>query len=136
MREQIRRWEQRHGTDDAPIWAEVISMLFVYGLFWRAGVHAWAAVLDGSDPHVVDEHQVQPASPIVGCRADPGLDLTARLACFGAACLHWWAFTPLGDSLWKVWMVAQIAVLAGDLPALAYRLMTKTQHPQRGNDAP
>lgn len=110
--------------DDAPLWAEVLGMVFAPALFARAGVHVWVALLADVDPRLADGSDVSLRSPIRGLRGDRH-DVLARIGTAGAGIVAFGAWPPsmlfsAEPAPLAVWMLAQTYALGAD--PLAYLL--------------
>jgi hypothetical protein len=125
----LRGLNARLSTDDAPVWAEVLGSVLVFGLLYRGASHIVAAMLAGVDPHVAG-NDVSAANAVAAVR-DDGLvmvDLYGRLlaVAFGILWLH--VFDPgdaylyagTGGALFRVVITANIAVCLIDPLLFAY----------------
>ena len=117
----VREWDEQHGADDAPLWAEVLGTVLAVGLIVRAGSHVWAAILAGVNP-TVDEMDVRASNVVLAARNNLRVDAVGRhlAAVFGV--LAWVLFDPFsmtaGSELATLTLhalvVANLAVLLGD----------------------
>jgi len=121
-RRLIGAWDEvAESPDDAPLWAEVLGMVFAPALFVRAGVHVWVAWLAGVDPRLAAGHDLTVQSPIRGLRGDRH-DAVARLGTLGVGVFAVSAWSPqFALAIWPtpvaVWVLGQVAVVCAD-PAL------------------
>lgn len=117
----VREWDEQHGADDAPLWAEVLGTVLAVGLIVRAGSHVWAAILAGVNP-TVDEMDVRASNVVLAARNNLRVDAVGRhlAAVFGV--LAWVLFDPfsmtagseLATLTLRALVVANLAVLLGD----------------------
>lgn len=123
VRDAVMAWNDIAETpDDAPLWAEVVGLVFAPALFVRAGVHVWVALLAGVDPQLATGSDVSLQSPIQGLRGDRN-DLLARLGTVGVGVFAIAAWSPpfvfaTMPTPVAVWVLAQISAVAAD--PLAY----------------
>lgn len=116
MREAVRRWDEEMATD-GPLWADVVGVVCVVGLFVRGGIHAWTALLTPWTSPELADHDVTWQSPVADLRGRR-VDAIARLGSLCAAGVGlslfspWWlaSFSPPLAAL----AVVNIAVLAAD----------------------
>lgn len=119
IRDAVRRWNNRFGTDDAPLWAEVLGAVLAPGLFIRAAVHVWLAIAADAvrdehvDPHLAGR-DITLASPVQGLRGhrvDPAARVVTAVAAFAA----WSAWPPsLIGGVAGVWLGANWLVALSD----------------------
>lgn len=135
LRDAIRRWDDRFGTDDARVWAEVLGVILAPGLFIRAAVHVWLALAADAvreehvDPHLA-ARDITLASPIKGVR-DHRVDPAARIVTAVAGLAVWSSWPPatLGGVV-GLWLGANWLVALSDplqyvaLRFKAYRVAT------------
>lgn len=118
-RRLVTVWNDIAGTpDDAPLWAEVVGLLFAPALFARAGVHVWVALLADVDPRLADGSDVSLRSPIRGLRGDRHEPL-ARAGTAGAGIVALAAWPPAmmvsaAPTPVAVWVLAQTYALGAD----------------------
>ena len=116
VRSAIQRWDERFGTDDARLWAEVLGAVLAFGFFVRAAVHVYAAltadaVLDEHvDPHLAGR-DVSLRSPIVGLQGHwlaPSVRVVTAVAGAGVGML----LHPLPGAppIVEAWVAMNIAV--------------------------
>lgn len=72
----------RLSTDDAPLWAEVLGVVFALGLAVRAQAHITVALLHGLEPCFRD-HDISVKSPVAAVRPGTKPDALGRLLSFG-----------------------------------------------------
>lgn len=77
---------ERLSTNDAPVWAEVIGLVFALGLAVRAQCHIISALLARRDPRYRD-HDVTIASPIASIKPASAPDVAGRLLSLTAGLL-------------------------------------------------
>jgi len=132
VRERVRQWDRRFGTDDARWWAEVLGAVFVGGLFLRAAVHVYVALAarawlpEGCAPHLYDT-DITLRSPVVGIeghRIEPAARIITALVGAGA----WLALVPVARPwpIVDVWLVSNLLVPLADPAAwVVHRLRTQ-----------
>lgn len=114
LREANRQWR----TDDARWWAEALGIVLALGLFMRASVHVWVALVqDDVDPHLGDR-DVTLQSPIADLRNHPWVDLRARVATAGIGIAAWLIFSTETSAIW-LWYALNLSVCVMDPLAFA-----------------
>jgi hypothetical protein len=105
---------ERLSTDDAPLWAEVLGVVFALGLAVRAQAHVTVALLHGLDP-CFRGHDVSVKSPVARLRPGTTPDALGRLLSFGVALvLLELALTSTAPAWATTFVIAQASIPFAD----------------------
>lgn len=117
--------------EGAPLWKEVVGVVFVLAMFWRDSIHVHVALATDHDPHLADGSDVTLASPVASLRGTTQ-DGVARLACcsFALICAAILpiGFGDVGSAKWigGMWLVSNWVVLVVD-PLLGLLLVARNR---------
>ena len=105
----------RLSTDDAPLWAEVLGVVFALGLAVRAQAHVTVALLHGIEP-CFRNHDITVKSPVAAIHPGTLPDALGRLLSFGVAIvLLDVALTSTAATWAAMFVIAQASIPFADL---------------------
>lgn len=135
---ELRALDRQLSADDAPAWAEVLSVVLALGLTVRGGIHVWTVLIANEwtngpdlDPSLAG-NDVTLASPVIGLRGHR-YERVARYLTFVAGLGIWYLFTPFTPGgrplVSKILIVLTAAVcLADPIAFIVTRVRARYRH--------
>lgn len=118
----LRALNDRLSPDEAPMWAEVLGVVFAVGFYVRSTSHVFAALAADVNPELTD-YDVCSGSPVAAIRtAEWPIDAGARILSLCAAVALWVSVDPLAVShgsetttlALRLYLSSNLAIAASD----------------------